>query len=309
MRPVPRFVRFALQLSLLPVVAVLLPPSLPAEEAGKSDTKEAPATAGLLFIDNGKLKVGVKKEWGAGVAWLSTSGSDRNVINYFDHGRLVQQSYYGEADGSLWNGTPWKWNPVQGGDWKGHAAKVVKLEHGKDWLESVSVPKHWASGADIEEMRFRQRIEIVDEVVKIRFAMSYTGEKSHPVEGHEIPAVFIAPELDTLVYAAEGKPWADGPLVSRQPGWPNEFAMPVEPWAAYTGADGLGVGVCVPVMEKFTCYRFAAGTGSPAACSYVAPLTTFAITPGKTFSYDCYLTLGRVEEIRARFKSLCAKEK
>lgn len=279
-----------------------------AEEPEVAAPKNTPAAKdSLLFIDNGTIKLGVKKDWGAGIAWLSASGSEKNAVNFYDHGRLVQQSYYGEKDGSDWNGQPWKWNPVQGGDWKGHAATVEKLEHGKDWLESASIPKHWASGADIPEMRFRQRIELKGEVATIRFTMTYSGEKAHPKEGHEIPAVFVAPELDTLVYCEAKEPWTGAPLVRRKPGWPNEFATPTEPWAAYVGADGRGIGVCVPVMESFTCYRFAADTGSPAACSYVAPLTTFAITPGKTFSYECHLTLGSVEEIRVRFREICVK--
>lgn len=31
----------------------------------------------------------------------------------YDCGRYIQQSYYGKEDGSNWNGTPWRWNPVQ----------------------------------------------------------------------------------------------------------------------------------------------------------------------------------------------------
>lgn len=282
---------------------------LAAEEHANHSPAAASKNDELLFIDNGVLKLGVKKTWGAGVAWLSLSGSERNVINAHDHGRLVQQSYYGEKDGSDWNGQPWTWNPVQGGDWKGRAARVEKLEHGGDWLESTSIPKHWANGEDILDARFHQRIELKGPAAVIRFTMTYTGQKAHPKTHQEIPAVFVAPELDTLVYCDKGEPWTNAPLTRRKPGWPNEYGRPVEPWAAYVDASGRGVGVCVPAMESFTCYRFAADTGSPAACSYVAPLTTFAITPGTTFSYTCYLTLGTEGEIRARFQELCQQEK
>src|SRR5436190_8561687 len=59
-------------------------------------------TDDFVFLDNSHLKLGVKKSSGAGIAWLSASGSERNLINHFDRGRLVQQSYYGKEDGSLW---------------------------------------------------------------------------------------------------------------------------------------------------------------------------------------------------------------
>lgn len=277
----------------------------PATEPETRDQKSKTPHSEWLFLDNGILKLGVKKNWGAGIAWLSRSGSERNLINAYDHGRLVQQSYYGELDGSDWNGQPWKWNPVQGGDWKGHAAKVEKLKSGKDWLESISIPKHWATGEDISEMRFSQSIELKHELVVIRFSMTYSGPKKHPLSDHEIPAVFVSPELDTMVFCEKGTPWTNAPLSRRNPGWPNEYVQPIEPWVAYVDKNGNGFGICVPIMEKLTCYRFAADTGSVAACSYVAPLTSFAIAPGTEFSYICYLTLGKEQEIRSRFKNAC----
>ena len=52
--------------------------------------------ADYLFLDNGQVRLGVKKSSGAGIAWFSMSGSERNLINHWDRGRLVQQSYYGD---------------------------------------------------------------------------------------------------------------------------------------------------------------------------------------------------------------------
>src|SRR6266540_399424 len=91
------------------------------------------STNDFLFIDNGQLRLGVNRAWGAGIAWLSESDG-RNLVNHWDHGRLIQQSYYGEKDGSLWNKTPWTWNPVQGGDWRGHPAKVLVVSSGTNWI-------------------------------------------------------------------------------------------------------------------------------------------------------------------------------
>ena len=79
------------------------------------------------FIDNGTIRLGVKLTSGAGIAWFCESNSEKNFINHWDRGRLVQQSYYGNEDNSLWNKTPWRWNPVQGGDWKGSPAKVLEI--------------------------------------------------------------------------------------------------------------------------------------------------------------------------------------
>ena len=75
-----------------------------------------------------------------------------------------------------------------------------------------------------------------------------------------------------------------------------------ENWVAYVDDQDKGVGVYVPIASEATCYRFKGGAGSD--CSYVAPLTTFALTPGVVFAYDLYLTLGSTDEIRARFRQL-----
>jgi hypothetical protein len=55
-----------------------------------------------------------------------------------------------------------------------------------------------------------------------------------------------------------------------------------------------------------TCYRF--GAGGKDACSYFAPLTRFAITPGKVFEYDLYATIGTIDQIRDRFQTIRQQE-
>ena len=38
--------------------------------------------ADWIFLDNGQLKLGVKKTSGAGIAWLSASGSTENLLDH-----------------------------------------------------------------------------------------------------------------------------------------------------------------------------------------------------------------------------------
>jgi len=263
----------------------------------------------FVFLDNGHIKVGVKKSSGAGIAWLSASGSERNLINHFDRGRLVQQSYYGKEDGSLWGKQPWRYNPVQGGDWRGKGAKVLELKAEKTSLYAKTLPRHWASGKELEETSMEQRIELKDDVVHIRYAFKYSGEETHPEHDHEIPAVFVQPDLNTLVLYDGEKPWSDGELHRSQPGWPNESRKMTEHWAAYIDKEDFGLGAYVPVADQLTCYRFGDGNAKKGACSYFAPLTKFAIKPGLEWEYDVYLTIGTSAEIRKRFVDIAAKAK
>ena len=259
----------------------------------------------LVFIDNGQIKLGVKDSSGAGIAWFSESGSQRNLLNHFDHGRLVQQSYYGKADGSLWGKTPWRWNPVQGGGYKGRPATVLELRSEQSSIYAKTRPRHWATEADLPEVLMEEWITLSNRAAHVRFKMSYTGTESHGKNAQEIPAFFAEPDLSTLVVYEGDKPWSNDTLSRTQPGWPNESRKIAEHWAAYVDANNFGIGAYVPAAQSLTCYRYAVGkTSKQGACSYFAPITYFAITPGFIFEYDLFLTLGTVEQIRQTFRTL-----
>src|SRR5687768_14915640 len=104
-------------------------------------------------IDNGQLRIGVLRSSGAAIGFLAKSGSSRNLLNHFDRGRLVQQSFYGDGDGSDWNGKPWRYNPVQGGDWRGTGSRVTTFRRDGGRIHAVTVPRHWATGVELPECK------------------------------------------------------------------------------------------------------------------------------------------------------------
>ncbi len=247
------------------------------------------------YLDNGKLRIGVKVSSGAAIGWLSLSKSERNLLNHWDHGRLVQQSYYGDDDGSIWDKQPWRWNPVQGGDYKGTAAKVLALKIGKTDLYAKSMGRNWAGCTDLPEAIFEQWITLKGDVAHVKYRLSYSGTHSHASRHHEIPAIFLEPDLDTLVVGGNE-------AARNKPSWPNESRKLPEHWAAYVDKNDFGVGAKVPIADELTCYRFGDGKPEHGSCSYFAPLTQFAITPGTVFTYDLYLTCGTLAQIRSRFR-------
>lgn len=254
-----------------------------------------------VYLENEKIKVGIRKDAGACIGYFSAIDGP-NVLNSFDHGRFVQQSYYGKPDGSLWVKQPWRYNPVQGGDYKGNAATVLEFRPEKDRLYSKTQPKHWATGADIPEMSMEQWISLEDSALHLRIRMTYTGTEEHPPQHQEIPAVFVQPEYRTLVLN-------DGKSLRRwEPGWPNEYVQLPDHWAMFLNQEGRGVGVFVPNAKEATCYRFGK-PGESSACSYIAPITTFALKPGLTFEYEAWLALGTEDQIRKQFEALKAVAK
>ena len=257
------------------------------------------------YLDNGTIRLGVKTSSGGCIAYLSPSGSDRNLLNHFDRGRLVQQSYYGDPDGSVWVKQPWRWNPVQGGDYKGTASTLLELKAEPTQLFARTRPRNWAGCNDLPEVIMEHRITLDANVAHVRFKMTYSGTMRHGEADQEIPAIFVEPDLETLVLYEGDKPWSGGPVTRSRPGWPNESRSMTEHWAAYVDKNDFGVGAFIPVADTLTCYRYAAGHSSKeGACSYFAPLTRFAVTPGFTFEYDLFLTVGHSDEIRTTFRKV-----
>lgn len=259
-----------------------------------------------VYLDNGKLRLGVNRSGGAAIGWLSESGRDANVLNRFDLGRYVQQSWYGASDGSDWNGKPWRWNPVQAGNWKNAPAEMLSFAATALSIESSSIPVHWATGERLKEVILRQKITLQDYVVRIDYEMEYSGTVTHPLQDQELPAVFVDAAYPNLHFIPPGETEPK----SLVPGWPNERYTIAQPWVAYTDETNRGIGVLVPGIDTITCYRAEGDPNNRAkgACSYVAPIKRLVIEPGFSHRYTVYLTLGTLPEIRHRFAGEMKKQ-
>ncbi len=255
-----------------------------------------------VFLENDHLKLGVLRSHGGAIGYLSPRDSKQNLLNHYDHGRLVQQSYYGDADGSRWVDQAWRFNPVQAGDYQGQAAELLEFKATATTAYARTRPRNWAGGQLLDDCEMEQWVELDGSLVRLKYAFTYRGEKSHAERDQETPAMFVAAELDNLVTYSGPHPWTNRPLTTRQPGWPNESLELPENWVAWVDAQGQGIGLYVPTARIATCYRYRGGSGSD--CSYVAPLARFALQPGFHFHYNAWLTVGSAAEIRERFQQL-----
>jgi len=255
-----------------------------------------------VFLENDHLRVGLLKSHGGALGYLSVKGMNDNVIDHYDHGRLIQQSYYGDADESHWVKKEWCFNPVQGGDYKGNAAVVLVFESSKLEAYVKTIPRHWASGVLLNECVMEQWVSLQGPLVQISFKFTYSGMDAHQPRHQELPAVFVAAKYSKLVAYTGDMPWLKDKPSEYFPGYPNEYLKITENWVAYVNDADEGLGVYVPIAFEATCYRFRGGSGSD--CSYVAPIKTFSITPGFSFSYDAYFTMGNTSIMRQRFYEL-----
>ena len=263
-----------------------------------------------MYLDNGHVRLGVNMDAGGSIGWFSHSRSAVNLLNAFDHGRYVQQSYYGDADGSEWNGKPWCYNPVQGGSWKGKPATIIESREGAHSLHVKTRPRQWAGEQEVPEMLMEQWLSLEGGLARLKYCMTYTGTIAHQAMKHqEMPAVFVEPRRHTLVFCDASQPvWQNAPLTRKKPGPPgtagNLFKVS-EPWAAWVDEHDQGIGIYFPHAGQVTSYRVTdSGAGD---CSYLAPLQTFALKPGMKVEYETVLALGTVEQIRGVFSKIATK--
>ena len=267
------------------------------------------------YITNGVIQIGVDMSRGGCIFHFSDASLKKNVLNHYDNGRFVQQSFYGDEDGSLWAGNSWCYNPVQGGGYLSrYPARIVSSEVEPSSLSCVSVPYHWANCVELSECLMTESIALEGPVAHIRYTFKYDGTVSHASRHQELPAVFCNWEYSELHYYNGAYPWQGQALSSLTPD--NRLTTGVnqylernswtERWAAYTDADGYGIGVYSPSSTLATFYRTGYGPSgaTKSSCSYIAPLGIFGLTPGLEKTYDVYMTLGTVDEIRARFKTV-----
>jgi hypothetical protein len=259
-----------------------------------------PSSTDWQFLQNADIRLGVKLTSGGAIGWASLAGSDRNLIDHFDRGRLLQQSWYGDPDGSRWGDKPWVWNPVQGGDYRGAPARLLERRLEGETFYAKTLPKHWATGADVPEMTFEEWLTLDGPLARLRFRMTYAGTQTHAERDQEIPALFVDRQFGTLVTYDGPAPWTGAPPKRLSPGFPNEYVDCTEPWAAWVDDRDWGLGLYVPRATRLTCYRVGQ-PGEPGSCSYAAPLVRLAIAPGTVFEYDAFLTIGTLAEIRDRF--------
>lgn len=266
------------------------------------------------FLDNGIIKVGVDLNTGGCIFYVGYSDSDENFVNHRDNGRYIQQSFYGERDGSTWAGKPWSWNPIQGGGCGvagNPKAKVVSHKLTDEQLYVWTMPKHWATGNNVHEIKMEQWITISDSVVHVKYKAGNIGKKSHP-KGHcELPAIFLDHKYGNLVLYKGKSPWTNDTLYDTIPPFKNRrFENLKEQWAAYVDDNGYGIGFYFPESDVITTYR--RGDGSQAGtlgrdCSYLAPVRSFEFSPGAELEYDLFITVGTVGQIRNRFYKLAGR--
>lgn len=301
-----------------------------------------------IFIESENYKLGIDLHWGGALSYLEalnanveavivdgktkvdSNASQRygteavstsvNLINRYDTGRLVQQSYYGtiEYETSTFMENEWRYNPVQGGNQYNDASKIVDLRITEDSVYVKCRPLDWAKEKEYITPSYMEATYSFEGGL-VHTSCRFVDFSGYPsaVADQEIPAFYCIEPFNRYVYYAGDKPWSEEPLTVRDDlifwpdaGYPN-FVSP-EHWSAFTGEfdDSYGIGVYVPDETTFLSGVFAKGetteedpsTASPT--SYIAVIKKHEFKSYEPFSYEFYLATGTSQQMREQFKTL-----
>lgn len=207
-----------------------------------------------------------------------------NLINYYDAGRQIQQSFYSDVGGSKektegengytrWmcftadpSGYYWPYNPVQGGDCHCNISQISDYRRTENSIYIRCKPLDWAGNNYVTDSYMENWYSIENDVVTVKnrfvnFA-GFTDQIHLDAHGLELPATYIAHPLNTLVtYQGESPwtedktgliyqdnlgPWKDGAdVINKHP----------EDWFAWVNEDRFGVGMYIPEVTIFASGR------------------------------------------------------
>jgi hypothetical protein len=270
--------------------------------------------AELLTLDNGTIKVGVDTLYGGGITYLSQSASTTNLINIYDFGREVQQSYYsgpanfvppGAVQNPQWS--PWPWNPIQVGDSFGYRAAVLAYSNSGGTIYVRTRPTQWALRNYPGDCIMEQWTRLDGPAVRVHCKLTNqrTDRMQYPAYGQELPAVYGAGSLCHIFSYTGTAPFTGGALTqlpnAPPPNWTSWRAT--ENWSAMVDGSNFGFGVHNP-DSVFTGGGYSSSgnpcTGGPTDnnTTYISPQHIEVLDWNIVYEYDFNLIVGTLTTIR-----------
>jgi hypothetical protein len=312
----PKMARHLLICLVAVSVAAPAPGLVGNDVAGPAQSTSTPPTTNLSRLDNGVVTVLFDLFRGGSIAWVSKSGSSRNLVNVADEGRYIQQSYYAgrrldrKSEGQSPGWSPWSWNPIQAGDAFGHRARILIATDEVDGFYVKCVPMLWDMNNRPAEAEMEQWTTLHGSAIHVRNRL--TCHRTHDAYGEgilndqELPAVYPISALDKLYTYRGTQPFRGAPLespavVNLSSGFWGSYENVTEHWMAFVDDHHWGLGV-----YNAQCTHFLAGrSGEPGheatngSTSYLAPVKQQALLKNSVLEYDYALVLGTLDEIRA----------
>ncbi|QHI68397.1 hypothetical protein [Tichowtungia aerotolerans] len=275
----------------------------------------------MRYLENDRLKIGINLSAGGAVTYLEDKACDSgNMINSFDWGRQIQQSYYsgpipfigpnGEEPVKNWAGLGW--NPIQAGSAGGIPSKVIAFKKGKNFMRVRCIPMQWPHINLPGDCEFEATYRLHENNVVLmesRIINARSDHTQYPARNQEMPALYTNGEWYRLVTYLGDAPFTGAPVTTvvgkdDGKGWPwSKFYAP-EHWTALLNEENFGVGLYQPDTARML--GGFAGGGSrkgfggmkDVQTGYIAPVADRVLDHNIDWTYRTYIIVGSLDEIR-----------
>lgn len=264
-----------------------------------------------LTIDNSILKLKVDLLKGGAISYLSKSADNYNLVNTYDKGRYIQQSYYAGtainrlAEGQHPSWSPWNWNPVQAGDAYNHSSVVIASSQTDSTIYVKTQPLLWDMNNELAQAYMEMWISLRGSTVHVanKLTCFRTDNKWVDIARHqELPAVYVIGDLYKLYTYKGTSPWTSAPIdtiINAGPPW--RYFTSLEKWAAFVNNSNWGLGVYNSGSTYFVggFNGSIGGTTTTSSTGYMSPLRTETLTKNSVYQYEYDLIVGSLDEIRS----------
>lgn len=268
----------------------------------------------MRYIDNGIIKLGVNLGLGGAITYIADSKDGKNIVNNWDWGRQIQMSFFAGPQPYFEKGqkpkTHWEhigWNPIQAGDDYGNGSKVLEFTKEETSLYVQCIPMQWPLNNVPGECTYECWIDLKGNTAQVRCRLNNARSDTTQYAGRhqELPAVYTNGEYYRLITYRGDKPF-NGDTVERIPktsggGFPWEYWLATENWAALVNDDNWGLGIYKPdnflFIGGFTGEEGRGGTDD-SPTGYIAPLQTEILDCNITYDYSYVLIIGDLNNIR-----------
>ena len=278
----------------------------------------------MAYIENDTFCVGAFLAWGGGLSHIEFKEDNPygccNLLNRYDAGRLVQQSYYGIIHEpyhvETYMNNDWPYNPVQGGDQFNNKSKLIDYRLTDTELYIKCRPRDWSKNGVFTDSYMENVYSLHGKYIRVdnRF-VDFSGYQHDSNRQQKLPAFYTISALKKFSFYNGTKPWTKDTLQEERElkywmyfdGYFNLKKENTETWCAWTNDDenyDFGLGLYVPNISCYLAGRFMyndSPDSSDPATNFVAPLRNMIMKSYKPIEYSYLITAGSVEEIRDTF--------
>ncbi|MBQ8429305.1 MAG: hypothetical protein IJX30_04350 [Clostridia bacterium] len=226
---------------------------------------------GVVRIENGVDKTAVK-----------TVTDQVNLINIYDWGREIQQSYYIEVDEThgyapkeevLWEWHTLLYNPVQAGSAGNKQSQIIDYTISDTEIWVKTRPLEWFFDNTLSDSYMENTYTLLDGLLLVsnRFVnfSGFTGTENLPLRAQEMPAIYVAHPLDYFYCEAIDGTIRDNQLkttsskiktsATHNPSGDYHYVLDKEvltnEWVAFVNDKDFGLGVYMPNVSKYIASR------------------------------------------------------